>query len=240
MSSRGNGGEAERSHEAEWIDSGWTDEIRREVPRSVRFFEQTSLGRTEMQLKVFMVPVKSAEAIEPEMNAFLRGHRVISVRKEFVSDGENSFWTFCVEYLNAALPSGPFAGKGPKVDYREVLKPEEFEVFSRVREWRKAVAADKGLEPRESRGQLEQQRQELPVRESEQQQPGQQEQQYWVPCRPVPSSTRRLRKRARWVDPAAIPSRADGARAKNRCGRPVRVAGWNPVKNSGRPGCFMN
>jgi hypothetical protein len=31
------------------------------------------------------------------------------------------------------------------VDYREVLKPEEFEVFSRLREWRKAVAEKEGI-----------------------------------------------------------------------------------------------
>jgi len=28
------------------------------------------------------------------MNAFLRGHRVLAVKKEFVADGENSFWSF--------------------------------------------------------------------------------------------------------------------------------------------------
>ena len=33
----------------------------------------------------------------------------------------------------ALLPGG----KLPKVDYKEVLKPEEFEVFSRLREWRR-------------------------------------------------------------------------------------------------------
>ena len=98
-----------------------------------------------MQLKVFVVPLKNIEAMEPEMNAFLRGHRVLAVRKEFVSDGENSFWTFCVEYLNGPQPSGTFPAKGPKVDYREILKPEEFEVFSRVREWRKAVAEKEGV-----------------------------------------------------------------------------------------------
>jgi hypothetical protein len=30
----------------------------------------------------------------------------------------------------------PLGGKSPKVDDKEVLKPEEFEVFSRLREWR--------------------------------------------------------------------------------------------------------
>jgi ribonuclease D len=31
------------------------------------------------------------------------------------------------------------------VDYKEVLKPEEFEVFSRLRDWRKNVAEKEGV-----------------------------------------------------------------------------------------------
>jgi len=99
-----------------------------------------------MQLKLFVLPVKNLGAAEAEMNGFLRGHRVLTVKKEFVPDGENSFWSFCVEYLDGAgagaLLSG---GKLPKVDYKEVLKPEEFEVFSRLRDWRKAVAEQEGV-----------------------------------------------------------------------------------------------
>ena len=45
-----------------------------------------------MQLKLFILPVKSVDAAEAEMNAFLRSHRVLAVKKEFVSDGENTFW----------------------------------------------------------------------------------------------------------------------------------------------------
>ena len=69
------------------------------------------------------------------MNGFLRAHRVLAVKKEFVADGENSFWTFCVEYLESAPGATGGAGLSgkPKVDYKEVLKPEEFEVFSRLR-----------------------------------------------------------------------------------------------------------
>lgn len=98
-----------------------------------------------MQLKLFILPVKNLADAEAEMNVFLRSHRVLAVKKEFVADGENSFWTFCVEYLDG--PAGPagLAGKGPKVDYRELLKPEEFEVFSRLRDWRKAVAEKEGI-----------------------------------------------------------------------------------------------
>jgi hypothetical protein len=45
-----------------------------------------------MQLKLFILPVKNLSVAEAEMNAFLRSHRVLAVKKEFVSDGENSFW----------------------------------------------------------------------------------------------------------------------------------------------------
>jgi len=99
-----------------------------------------------MQLKLFVLPVKNLGAAEAEMNGFLRGHRVLAVKKEFVPDGENSFWTFCVEYLDGGGGGGLLpGGKLPKVDYKEALKPEEFEVFSRLREWRKAVAEQEGV-----------------------------------------------------------------------------------------------
>ena len=45
-----------------------------------------------MQLKLFILPVKNLDAAEGEMNAFLRSHRVLAVKKEFVVDGENSLW----------------------------------------------------------------------------------------------------------------------------------------------------
>jgi hypothetical protein len=65
-----------------------------------------------MQLKLFVLPVKSLAAAEGEMNGFLRAHRVLGVKKEFVPDGENSFWTFCVEYPDSAAGAAPVAGQG--------------------------------------------------------------------------------------------------------------------------------
>lgn len=41
-----------------------------------------------MQLKLFIVPVKSLSLPEGEMNAFLRAHRVLAVRKVFLGDSE--------------------------------------------------------------------------------------------------------------------------------------------------------
>ena len=291
-----------------------------------------------MQLKLFVLPLKNLAEAEAEMNAFLRSRRVLAVKKEFVPDGENSFWTFCVEYLDAVRTgtgSSGLGGKPPKVDYKEVLKPEEFEVFSRLREWRKGVAEQEGvpvyavltndlkgntainrtafgmdflgyrlfpevlrlarrskrrfarkfrryeatyaadqwselvlqqrmtallafvtpaeslalrrhvmqrfgvvanrLEPCESRRQLEQQRDQLPGGEPQQQQPDQPQQQYRVPRRPAPSSTRP--PQGGGADPVAILSPAGVLPAQRSNPKPPgasRLA--EPAENSGRPG----
>jgi hypothetical protein len=37
-----------------------------------------------MQLKVFVLPVRNLGAAEAEMNAFLRGHWVLAVKKELL------------------------------------------------------------------------------------------------------------------------------------------------------------
>jgi len=48
-----------------------------------------------MQLKLFVLPVKNLNAAEAEMNAFLRSHRMLAVKKEFVT--------------TVRIPSGRFA-----------------------------------------------------------------------------------------------------------------------------------
>ena len=57
-----------------------------------------------MQLKLFVLPIKNLGAAEAEMNGFLRGHRVLAVKKEFVPDGENSFWTFSERLVFNSVP----------------------------------------------------------------------------------------------------------------------------------------
>jgi hypothetical protein len=39
-----------------------------------------------MQLKLFIVPVKNLSIPEGEMNAFLRSHRVLAVKKKLYDD----------------------------------------------------------------------------------------------------------------------------------------------------------
>ena len=52
-----------------------------------------------MPYKIFRVPSGGCEDSERELNSFLRNHRTLSVAREFVSAGHDSFWCFCVDYL---------------------------------------------------------------------------------------------------------------------------------------------
>jgi superfamily II DNA helicase RecQ len=102
-----------------------------------------------MAYKFITVPVHDPRVAEAELNAFLRGHRVLAVERKWVESGMNSCWTFCVDYLESRgdePTSGERSGGGRnRVDYREVLRPEEFAVFVRLRQWRKDVAKDEAV-----------------------------------------------------------------------------------------------
>lgn len=92
-----------------------------------------------------MIPVRDAAGAGSELNGFLRSHRILSVDRRWVDQGEGSFWAFCVDYLEStggdASPSSTSSGQGRgKVDYREVLSPEDFTVFVGLRDLRKELA----------------------------------------------------------------------------------------------------
>lgn len=97
-----------------------------------------------MAFHFFTVPIHDPNAAAAaELNGFLRSHKVLSIDRRWVEQGAASFWSFCVDYLEAA-PGGATNGRGPggrtRVDYREVLKPEDFAVFARLRNLRKEMA----------------------------------------------------------------------------------------------------
>lgn len=78
------------------------------------------------------------------MNKLLRGGRIASVRKKFVPNGKDSFWAFCIEFLDGALGLDK-SRSGPKIDYKEVLSPEDFPVFARLRDLRKAISEKEAI-----------------------------------------------------------------------------------------------
>lgn len=76
-------------------------------------------------------------------NAFLRSHAVLAIHREWVPAGEASFWAFCVEYRESGSGGRGVgsAGAAPgKIDYKEILSPEEFVVYAKLRDLRKQLA----------------------------------------------------------------------------------------------------
>ncbi len=95
-----------------------------------------------MAFKTFRIPVSHGDAFETELNTFLRTHRVLNVDRQFVSCGEQSFWAFNIDYLDSGGLPAPAsqASHRAKVDYREILTPDEFSLFARLRDLRKEIA----------------------------------------------------------------------------------------------------
>ncbi|WP_197463733.1 HRDC domain-containing protein [Desulfuromonas sp. DDH964] len=98
------------------------------------------------QWQFFRVPVNNGAEAAAEFNRFLRGARVLAVHREFVVQGESSYWALAVEFLSeGGVAARRESGKRNKVDWREVLSPEDFALYARLREWRKKVAEEEAV-----------------------------------------------------------------------------------------------
>ena len=95
-----------------------------------------------MPLRFFIVPAMSPhQEAEQELNGFLARHRVVGIDRRWVDLGTSSFWAICVDHLVAGGDPRRAASFGRnRVDYKQVLSPAEFGVFSRLRELRKEIA----------------------------------------------------------------------------------------------------
>ena len=95
-----------------------------------------------MQYEIFTIPVFNPEEGIEKLNRFLRGHKVVQVDKEIVRMGEQTYWSFCVNYLLTTSPVEP--EKKEKIDYKNVLGQEQFKVFSKLRSCRKIISDKEG------------------------------------------------------------------------------------------------
>ncbi len=88
------------------------------------------------------MPVSSAEDAEIDLNAFLKTVQVITVHRDLICQENRFYWAIAVEYATGRLNEGrKGAGGKKKIDYKEVLSPEDFAVFVKLRDWRKETAA---------------------------------------------------------------------------------------------------
>jgi superfamily II DNA helicase RecQ len=94
-----------------------------------------------MSYRFFRIPQRAPEEFERDLNAFLRSHRVLSIDKRWVDLGQDSYWAFCVDYVETTASKSSSAAVGrDKIDYREKLSPEDFAVFAQLRDLRKELS----------------------------------------------------------------------------------------------------
>jgi len=95
-----------------------------------------------MPYRIFQIPSYGCTESEQALNNFLGNHRILCVTPEFVNAGSHSFWSFCVDYLEQGSGSKDNGAgrRRSKVDYKEILEPDEFALFARLRDLRKELA----------------------------------------------------------------------------------------------------
>jgi superfamily II DNA helicase RecQ len=98
-----------------------------------------------MQIKLFTIPVGDSGGALQEMNAFLRGNKILEVENKLMGNENGAYWCFCVRYIERAYPEAGSEKEAKKVDYKKLLDEVTFEKFSKLREIRKKVAADEGI-----------------------------------------------------------------------------------------------
>lgn len=97
-----------------------------------------------MQIKIFTLPVLDSGQMEEEANKFLRSHRVMTIDRQFTPEN-GGYWTLLVSYQDGVASAVTPVSRSNKVDYREVLSPEEFGRFARYRDVRKEIAQQQGI-----------------------------------------------------------------------------------------------
>jgi superfamily II DNA helicase RecQ len=96
-----------------------------------------------MPFRFFVVSVHDDNRSAEELNGFLRSHRILSVDKRWVEMALDSYWAFCVDYIDGAASTATPSVSRPqrhRVDYREVLSPTDFALFQKLRDLRKEIA----------------------------------------------------------------------------------------------------
>ena len=74
-----------------------------------------------MQIKIFTIPIGDSGASVQEMNAFLRGNKIIEVENQLISNEHGAYWCFCVRYMEKVYGTTGGQRVKARVDYRKVL-----------------------------------------------------------------------------------------------------------------------
>ncbi|HEX3019615.1 MAG TPA: hypothetical protein VHP36_04905 [Chitinispirillaceae bacterium] len=47
-----------------------------------------------MKITIINIPALNSDQFQDELNQFISSHKIVSIDKEFVSNGSSSFWPF--------------------------------------------------------------------------------------------------------------------------------------------------
>ena len=103
-----------------------------------------------MKHKFFKIAANDPAPAEEALNAFCSQHTIVTLEKELVMDGANSFWAFCVTWTdNEGGTAAPFdpAKQKSRVDYKKVLNDDDFTLYVQLRDLRKAISEREATAP---------------------------------------------------------------------------------------------
>lgn len=98
-----------------------------------------------LQYRYFMIPAGDSQDEEEKMNRFIRSVKVVKIKQKFSDRGEGIYWCVSVEYIPDNKTSAEYTKNKEKIDYKEILSPDDFEIFSKLRDWRKKIAERDGV-----------------------------------------------------------------------------------------------
>lgn len=101
-----------------------------------------------MRVDFFTIPVQAGAESAEELNRLLSSARILTLDRQFVADGPSSFWSICVVSQTGPMP-GPKTppSKKAQIDYRDVLPPDDFAVYAKLRELRKQLSEREAVPP---------------------------------------------------------------------------------------------
>jgi len=94
-----------------------------------------------MPIQLFQYPLPAEGKLE-DLNRFLAQHRVAMVSHHVVHVSAGAMLVFVVETVGTEAVTG---GRRGRVDYRDILDSDDFEVFRKLREVRKHLAESEGV-----------------------------------------------------------------------------------------------
>ena len=105
-------------------------------------------GETK-KFKFFTISALASEQDEERLNQFCSLHRVVSVKQQWAAQGNESFWSVCISYIEGreeivskSLKNNANRGR---IDYKEVLSEQDFVIYAELRNLRKSIAESEGI-----------------------------------------------------------------------------------------------